>query len=551
MMRILQRCALALCAALATAAAAKAENVALIVAQENYQHYPRTDPDAILALAPRLRQAGFRTIVVRNLNASALAERMPEIMEQLVDAERFLVVTSGYYARLGNTSWLTTTDANRPGSFVIGRYGLSMEAIYDLAASRQGDAVIAAAVPSDQPPMGFRLDGGFPRGGVPNGVTVVSGTPRLVANFVAGDLLEPGRAILDAARAAPDGLVVTGYVPRNRAFLPAGSAPPAPPPVTPEVSERALWQQAASAGTVAGYERYLRRYPDGLFAAQARARISELTLSPEDRARREEEALNLGRDQRRRLQEYLTVLGFDTRGIDGVFGPNTRRAVSAWQRDIGANATGFLSANQVARIETQGAARAEQLRAEAERRRREEERRDRDYWSRTGARGEEGGLRAYLERYPDGVYADEAKRALRQIDRDKRQVAEAQERDDWDAAVAQGTMESFQQYLRDYPEGRFAAEARARITSLSEPETPPGLVEAARREEGSLRLDPFRARLIENQLDNMGLDPGPIDGNFTEETRRALRNFQRSTGEPVTGYVTRDTIVRLLVSALP
>ena len=54
-----------------------------------------------------------------------------------------------------------------------------------------------------------------------------------------------------------------------------------------------------------------------------------------------EEGLNLSRDQRRRLQEYLTVLGFDTHGIDGLFGPNTRSAVQQWQASIGATGTGL------------------------------------------------------------------------------------------------------------------------------------------------------------------------------------------------------------------
>ena len=116
--------------------------------------------------------------------------------------------------------------------------------------------------------------------------------------------------------------------------------------------------------------------------------------------------------------------------------------------------------------------------------------------------------------------------------------------------MIQGTVQSYQQYLQRYPNGRFADAARARIQALSEPETPPAVVEAAKNQENQMNLDPFRKRLIEAQLAQLNFDPGPVDGQFTEETRRALRKYQRANDMPVTGYVSRDTVVRLLVSAI-
>ncbi|KIN74949.1 Lytic murein transglycosylase [Sulfitobacter noctilucae] len=48
----------------------------------------------------------------------------------------------------------------------------------------------------------------------------------------------------------------------------------------------------------------------------------------------------LTKDDRIRLQERLTARGFDTGGSDGVIGPNSRKAVAAYQSSIGAAATG-------------------------------------------------------------------------------------------------------------------------------------------------------------------------------------------------------------------
>jgi serine/threonine protein kinase len=59
-----------------------------------------------------------------------------------------------------------------------------------------------------------------------------------------------------------------------------------------------------------------------------------------------ETALRLTSVDRQRLQVALTVLGFDTRGSDGVFGPRSREMIASWQRARSQPDTGFLSAAQ-------------------------------------------------------------------------------------------------------------------------------------------------------------------------------------------------------------
>ena len=40
-------------------------------------------------------------------------------------------------------------------------------------------------------------------------------------------------------------------------------------------------------------------------------------------------------------------MDYDTRGVDGVFGPGSRGALKAWQRDSGIPISGYLNLNQV------------------------------------------------------------------------------------------------------------------------------------------------------------------------------------------------------------
>ena len=69
--------------------------------------------------------------------------------------------------------------------------------------------------------------------------------------------------------------------------------------------------------------------------------------------------------------------------------------------------------------------------------------------------------------------------------------------------------------------------------------------EAAQAEEEQLRLTPEARLLVERKLAAMQLEPGGIDGSFDRDTRRAIRRYQRSRDLPVTGFLTRQTAVRL------
>lgn len=63
-----------------------------------------------------------------------------------------------------------------------------------------------------------------------------------------------------------------------------------------------------------------------------------------------EAGLPLTRAERREVQRALQALGYNPRGIDGIFGDNTRRALETWQNELGAKATGFLTEGQYTKL---------------------------------------------------------------------------------------------------------------------------------------------------------------------------------------------------------
>lgn len=79
--------------------------------------------------------------------------------------------------------------------------------------------------------------------------------------------------------------------------------------------------------------------------------------------------LKLSRADRREVQTRLGLAGFDPRGTDGIFGPNTRAALRAWQQARDFPATGTLDRTQLDRLrtETQDAYEAQQARAARQR----------------------------------------------------------------------------------------------------------------------------------------------------------------------------------------
>jgi peptidoglycan hydrolase-like protein with peptidoglycan-binding domain len=315
-------------------------------------------------------------------------------------------------------------------------------------------------------------------------------------------------------------------------------------------AEEALWTGALALDTSDAYRNYLSRYPTGQFIAEAEERLAAILAEPNRSARLTEEALQLSRDERRDIQRNLNLLDYNTRGIDGIFGPGSRGAIINWQQVNGYPQTSYLTVDQINQLDAQAARRAAELEAEAERLAAERARLDRAYWEETGARADEPGFRAYLDRYPDGLFAETATEGLAAIEADKRAAAEAEDRAAWDVARQTDTQSAYADYLTAFPGGVFQTEAEARLAELQRASSSAGAEDAARAAEAALNLNILTARLVEAKLDSLDLNPGEVDGSFDADTRRAIRRYQGNRDLPVTGYLDEGTLVRLLADTI-
>lgn len=535
---------LAVCLALLTPQA-RAENLALLIDTRAYDSLPDLRPASVLDQAEGvLSRRGFDVVVARDLPIADLRAELAAIQARLEDGDvaRLVIVASGLFVASDSGAWLLGVDADQPNLATADGAGLRLDTVMEIAATATDAAHLWLVEPSGvalQDAIGTGLRPGLPvRLDVPRNVAALRGSARIVMSGL-NAVLQPGTTLSEVL-AATRGLQAQGSVPSLVPFLPEGFAPATQ-------ADRQAWDSARTADTEDSYRAYLAQYPNGLNAQEARQRIDALRSSPE----RIEQDLNLSRDERRAIQRDLTTLGFNTRGIDGLFGPGTRGAIAAWQVQTSFPETGFLTRDQIFQLAGQAARRAAEIEAEERAAREAQERADRAFWEGTGAGADEPGLRAYLARYPEGIFATLARERLARIEADARAAAD---RDAWARAQSADNLDSYRAYLDAFPEGAFSTEARNRIAALTpvpidpgpDPVPEPGAAEA---EEANLNLPlPVRV-LVERRLGGLGYDPGAIDGNFDADTRRAIADAQAEFGQPATGYVTQALLDAMLQDA--
>jgi len=452
--------------------AAQAQSVALVLSNGYYEN--ARDEAGISRnhqqLVAAFEAQGYDVVEGRDLDRLEIRQRLNLFSDKLDGAEIAVVSLQGHVAHFGARSWFlpSNIDANTVTNTAF--RSVSLGFIAQVLGQKPGKAVMFVGESERRVTNLSGVEEGIGQMSLPNGVMMVSGGYRAVNDIIRTRFLRRDMRVVDVLRSDLGQLEVEGDIPRNLSL--------------------------------------------------AGAHIARLPTAEET-----ENALGLNRENRRNIQQNLTDIGFDPRGIDGVFGNGTRAAIRGWQRRERLSETGYLTADQVTLLRRQGNAAREVTQAN-----------DRRFWAQTGADGTERSLRRYLDRYPNGLFANRARAELARFN----VVTDEQA---WARAVEIDTSEGYQQYLRNFPNGIYKNIARSRIG------TPPAVVEnEAKRVEDSLRLNSITRLLIEQRVAELGYRTGPRDGNFDLATRQAFRGFQRDRGMDVTGYVTADMIRRLLLN---
>jgi peptidoglycan hydrolase-like protein with peptidoglycan-binding domain len=541
---------------LSAALPAFAEPVALLIGNEDYARSSDVRRgDEIADARTALERADVRVVWGKDVDLEELQGALSEFGQMAGPSDTMLIALGGRFVHSQTETYFLPTDADTGPLATLAANALPLSTVTAWLADKPGKAVLVLASDDAANDLDPFLTNGVGDIDLPQGVTLLRAEPRIASRFIQNWLAKPGSAFVP--NAVRNSVTISGYAPDDLVFLPVSepevAAPVPAQPATDDlrrIRDIRAWRLADSANTANGYRDYLEQFPDGQFVRMAENRLATMTETPGARAERAEQALDLTRDQRREIQRDLSLLDFNTRGIDGIFGRGTRTAISAWQKAQGFEETGFLTRDQITRLDAQAERRATELEAEAERRRVEQLAADRAFWDETGAFDDEAGLRAYLGRYPDGEYSEIAQERLAEIERQKRRDTDARDRQLWDEATQVNTERAYRDYLELAPRGAFRDEAETRVARIRAEESNAQANSAAARAEQAMNLSPRTRQVIEDRLDKLGLRPGPVDGTFDNDTRRAIRRYQASRNLEESGYLNEAVVVQLLADSV-
>lgn len=552
---------------LGVAGTAWAEDVALVIGNGEYRHAPQAetavrDADAV---GEALRAAGWTVISGTDLDRTAMRDLIMKFSAALDDADRIAIFYSGHALRTGGETYLAPTDADASSLTGVLFDGVPLDLLLRNAATRPGNAIVfldGAQLRGFNPTV--FVEPGLADLGEPADLLIVSAAApgRAVrrsrwresrfARLIVDQFLQPGVPVREVVASLSEPTYSTGRASPD--FMLVDEPRPGGDPTRLKAEiEIAFWRAAEASGKRADYEAYLRRYPDGFFVEIARQRLGireDGTVGPDgpvvDPAIEAENALNLSRIRKRRVQEFLLALGFDPRGIDGLFGSGTRGALTRWQKARGFEATGYLTAPQLRQLRTEGRRAIDAARREAERKRLQAEAADNALWARTGASGRPRDLRAYLDTYPEGLHAAEARATLERIAEKEADTTTRRDRRAFRRARGRDTAEAYRDYLGEFPQGIFRDRALARLDEIEGAERDRANRKRLRRIENGLGLSTTDRISVEQRLRVLGYDVGPQDGKFDKRTRSAIRGYQDSRGLRGTGFLDHPTLVRLV-----
>ena len=438
MLRVLAIFVLALMAgALASQSSAAERRVALIIGNGQYANtvkLPNPPADA-RAVAAKLKDLGFEVTAGYDLSVRDMQTLVSKFSTDAATADVAFVFYAGHGMQVDNINWLIPTDANLHNTTELKFQAIKADDILDALPPEPAVRILVLDACRDNPfqltlPRGAR--GIVGRGLAPMSVPSLGGTGggtlivystdvNQVALDSVGGLDSPFTTALVRSLDTPDTdiqsmltlvesnvkTVTHGqqspwhYASMNQIFKlkPAAEAkppqqvaslPPPPPPASELVrgpseewqKESALWEYASKDASPAAYQAYLDKYPDGQFAALAKAKLDAASKAPPAApstpepvpvsapttsppvapapapieippAVRTTEAtegmevdMKMSQTDRSNVQRRLTALQFSTGGTDGAFGPMTRAAIKGWQRGNGIVESGFLNQPQ-------------------------------------------------------------------------------------------------------------------------------------------------------------------------------------------------------------
>ena len=282
-------------------ALANEPRVALVIGNSAYERQPLRNPvNDAQAMSARLRSLGFVVIERNNLRIRQIGSTLREFRSQLKPGAVALVFYAGHGLQVKGENYLPAVDAQIDGEEDVPNQSLAVRQIMDVLADSGSrlNLVFLDACRNNPYSVSFRsASQGLSRENVPSGTLMSFATrPGGVADDGAGRNGLYTSALLQAMTEVnqPIERVLKSVVTQVRAasnnrqepwmegsisgdFCFGGCTPAAAAAPSALQLEEKFWEHSVAIGNREAYEAYLAQYPQGRYAALARAGISRLT----------------------------------------------------------------------------------------------------------------------------------------------------------------------------------------------------------------------------------------------------------------------------------
>ncbi len=344
-----------------------AKRVALVIGNADYQHVPTLEnptKDAA-AVAATFKRIGFDVRLETNLEFPSLRRALRDFGRQSQDAEMAVVYYAGHGVEIDGGNYLIPVDAQLSHTSDVHYEAIALDLV--LASMEDVDGVRLVILDACRnTPFLAGMKGGGTRS-IGRGLARVEPPLATLVAFAAKEgttaadgagahspytaaLLEqlpaPGvdvqlmfRKVRDQVLSATNGEqepFTYGSLPGTDIFLQPPKSSPPPEAASGEPStveaidpvELAIWNAAASNEDPTLLGIYLERYPDGAFAQIARVMLGGVLPSGSSSSGPEPSENLSDNDLARLVQTELARVGCYGQRVDGIWGPNSRRAAT-------------------------------------------------------------------------------------------------------------------------------------------------------------------------------------------------------------------------------
>ena len=183
------------------AGSATAETAALLIGTEDYDRVNDVRrADDVAGAASALTRAGVRVVSRRDADLEAIQQALGEFGQMIDGSDRLLVALGGRFLHSATETYFLPSDATPGPLAAISGTSLPLSTVTAWLASKPGEAVLILATDDLDADFGAFLSAGAGDIDLPQGVTLLTGAPRRVANFIGDQLARPGANMIAEAR---------------------------------------------------------------------------------------------------------------------------------------------------------------------------------------------------------------------------------------------------------------------------------------------------------------------------------------------------------------